>query len=101
MTRIILLLMCVLMALLEPETAHATPNTETTALAGATESEAIPRPNYKRYKGNSRTKKHKMGFFRKRAARRKAMRKRRQKVTAPKGVIRVDKPTGTMPKPAN
>lgn len=93
--------MCVLMALLEPETVQASADAATTTLAGTAESTVIPRPNYKRYKGNSRTKKHRMGYFRKRAARRKAMRKRRQKVTAPKGVIRVDKPTGTMPKPAN
>lgn len=92
--------MCVLIALLEPLAVQATPEAESIALVGATESSAIPRPNYKRYKGNSRSKKRKLGFFRRRAARRKAMRKQKQKVVAPKGVIKVDTPTGTMPKRA-
>ncbi|SHL65817.1 hypothetical protein SAMN02746009_03144 [Hymenobacter psychrotolerans DSM 18569] len=90
--------MCVLIALLEPAAVQAAPEAEAIALTGTSESTAIPRPNYKRYKGNSRSKKRKLGFFRRRAARRKAMRKQKQKAVAPKGVIKVDAPTGTMPK---
>lgn len=101
MSRIILLLLCALMVLLEPATALA----EASFAAAPTEVAAsetdavtvIPRPNYKRYRGNSRSKKRRLGFFRRRAARRKAARKTKQRATAPKGRIQVDAPVGTMP----
>jgi hypothetical protein len=57
----------------------------------------VPRPNYKRYRGNSRSKHKRLGFFRRRAARRRAMRKRKNAVPVRKGVISVDEPKGTMP----
>jgi hypothetical protein len=101
MSRIILLLLCAFMVLLEPETvlAAAAPEAPLTESAvSATDAVTlIPRPNYKRYRGNSRSKKRRLGFFRRRAARRKAMRKGRQRAAAPKGRIQVDAPTGTMP----
>ncbi|MBC6699906.1 hypothetical protein [Hymenobacter sp. BT190] len=101
MSKIVLLLLCALLVLLEPETMLAAagpeaPLTESAVADAATET-AIPRPNYKRYRGNSRTRKRRLGFFRRRAARRKAMRKNKQKATAPKGRIQVDAPIGTMP----
>lgn len=101
MFRIILLLLCALLVLLEPETMQAAPAAPEAALTEAAAEAAIPRPNYKRYRGNSRTRKKRMGFFRRRAARRKAKRLNRQKVTAPKGRIKVDAPTGTMPPRGN
>ncbi len=87
---------CLLFSLPDAESARA----ETTDVAAAaTESLAypkVPRPSYKKYRGNSRSKKKRLGFFRRRAARRKAVRK---KNAAPvrKGVISVDAPKGTMP----
>jgi hypothetical protein len=89
------------MVLLEPEftLAAASPEVARTE-AALSETDAvtvIPRPNYKRYRGNSRSRKRRLGFFRRRAARRKAMRKNKQKAAAPKGRIQVDAPIGTMP----
>lgn len=102
MIRTVLLLLCALLVLGEPGYATAESRAETAAEAAPsaepTDVAAIPRPNYKRYKGNSRTRKRRLGFFRRRAARRKAMRKRKQQGTAPRGVIKVDAPVGTMPK---
>ncbi|AII52106.1 hypothetical protein N008_08955 [Hymenobacter sp. APR13] len=89
------------MVLLEPETLLAASGPEAplteTAVSETDAVTVIPRPNYKRYRGNSRTKKRRLGFFRRRAARRKAMRKGKQRATAPKGRIQVDAPVGTMP----
>lgn len=88
------------MVLLEPETTLAAAGPEaalTEAATAETDATAIPRPNYKRYRGNSRSKKRRLGFFRRRAARRKAARKAKQRATAPKGRIQVDAPVGTMP----
>ncbi|HLK97111.1 MAG TPA: hypothetical protein VK364_05030 [Hymenobacter sp.] len=99
MIRTVFLLLCALLILCEPEYAAAEPTAAAVDThAEATEASDIPRPNYKRYKGNSRSKKRRLGFFRRRAARRKAMRKRKQQATAPRGVIKVDAPVGTMPK---
>lgn len=100
MFRIVLLLLCAFMVLLEPETTLAAVGPEVALTEAATETDAttaIPRPSYKRYRGNSRTRKRRLGFFRRRAARRKAMRANKQKARAPKGRIKVDAPTGTMP----
>jgi len=99
MIRTVFLLLCALLMLCEP--GYAAEPTATLVVdthAEATEATDIPRPNYKRYKGNSRSKKRRLGFFRRRAARRKAMRKSKQQATTPRGVIRVDAPVGTMPK---
>jgi len=96
MHKIILLFFCLLLMLFEAEPVRA----ETiNATAAETESLAypkVPRPNYKKYRGNSRSRKKRLGFFRRRAARRKAARKKK---AAPvrRGVISVDAPKGTMP----
>ncbi|MCC2545611.1 hypothetical protein LJY25_04080 [Hymenobacter sp. BT175] len=60
----------------------------------------VHRPNYKPYRGNSRSRHRKMGLFRRWKARRAAKRKiqsRPAKAAPRQGVISVDKPTGVMP----
>ena len=64
----------------------------------------VPRPVYKRYKGNSRSKKKRLGVFRRWAAYRKAKRKNkgvptRKAAPAKRGVIKVDAPDMKMPAP--
>lgn len=103
MLRILLLWCCALLALLEPAAAVAeAPTAATTAATSTSTTTAaehmglppIHRPRYKRYKGNSRTKKHRMGPLRRWKARRKA----KKKASSRRGVIKVDVPVGTMPK---
>jgi hypothetical protein len=101
MIKFLLFLLCAFLLLGEPAAARAE------AAEGATLTETlayprVPRPVYKRYRGNSRSKHRKPGFFRRMKLRRQAKRK----LAAPhaprkaQGVIKVDAPTGTMPKPA-
>ncbi|SHI39582.1 hypothetical protein SAMN02745146_0754 [Hymenobacter daecheongensis DSM 21074] len=102
MTKFILLLLCALLVLADPTAALAEP--AAAAPEALTETLAyprVPRPVYKRYRGNSRNKHRKPGFFRRMKLRRQARRKQSMN-TAPRkrqGVIKVDAPTGTMPKP--
>jgi hypothetical protein len=98
MYKIVLLFLCTLFMLFEPDAVQAEEASLTTTEAESSLYPKVPRPNYKRYRGNSRTKKKKFGYFRRRAARRKAMRKRRATPAPRKGVISVDEPKGTMPK---
>jgi hypothetical protein len=90
MSKILLLFLCALMLLLEPVAAVAAPSeaTATEAAAGVL-SRIGHRPNYKKYRGNSRHKPRKLGAFRRWALWRKAKKKR-----ASKGLpsIKVGKP---------
>ena len=86
----LLVLLLVLVTLAEPLAAVAEPLiSPTTTEASVDARPPVPRPNYKRYKG--RKKHRKPGFFKRRKARRAAMRKR--KAVPRKGVISVDAPT--------
>lgn len=93
MYKILFLLFCAFLSVLDPETSLASAPEISAVEAEAALSSAIPRPSYKKYRGNSRSKRRRMGPFRRWKARRKAQRKRKAKVTAPKGVITVDPPT--------
>ena len=72
MFKTILLLFLAFLILVDPEMALATA-TETTASSEVT---TTPRPNYKRYRGNSRHRPRKLGPVRRWKLRRKAQRKR-------------------------
>lgn len=89
---------CVLFLLLEIDPAQAADISSPAAATERAESRPVPRPSYKRYRGNSRTRSKRMGYFRRRALRRKAMRKKKAAPASRKGVISVDAPKGTMPK---
>lgn len=96
MYKILFILFCAFLSLLEPQSAAATSSSDIalTEAGEAALSRAIPRPTYKKYRGNSRSKRKRLGPFRRWAAYRKAKRKRKAKATAPrKGVISVDPPT--------
>ncbi|UYZ62322.1 hypothetical protein [Hymenobacter weizhouensis] len=101
MFKILLLLLCGLLTLLDPEMTLADPAAapEASTEADVIGDQKVPRPNYKRYRGNSRRRRGPFAYFRRRAARRKARRKARHSAPAPrrKGVITVDPPKGTMP----
>lgn len=105
MFKLLLLLLCGILTILEPETAlaatepAATEASAETATTLGTGDQKVPRPNYKRYRGNSRRRRGPFAYFRRRAARRKARRKARHSAPAPRrrGVITVDPPKGTMP----
>jgi hypothetical protein len=89
MYKLILLLLCAFLTLADPGSAVAA-EASTATTEATVDAKAIPRPNYKRYKG--RKKHRKPGFFKRWAARRKA--KRKVKVeSSRKGVITVDPPT--------
>ena len=98
MYKLILLLFFALLLVLDGPPAQGE---STGALAAETETLAasgVPRPNYKRYRGNSRHKARRLGIFRRYSLRRKAQRKKRARVTPRRGVISVDSPQGNMPK---
>ncbi|WP_022825033.1 hypothetical protein [Hymenobacter norwichensis] len=94
--KIVLLLLAFLL-FLSPEAAPAENISDAAIETISSSYPKVPRPNYKRYRGNSRSKHKRLGFFRRRAARRRAMRKRKNAVPVRKGVISVDEPKGTMP----
>ncbi|MBC6991915.1 MULTISPECIES: hypothetical protein [Hymenobacter] len=93
MYKLLLLFFCVFLLLLEAQPAQAAASEGASIEAESLLRPRVPRPNYKRYRGNSRSKHRHLGLFRRWRARRKAQRKAK----APKGVIKVDAPTGTMP----
>ena len=107
MRKLLLLLLCGLLTIVEPEMVLAASYTEPAATETPAEAatslgsvdQKVPRPNYKRYRGNSRRRRGPFAYFRRRAARRKARRKARHSAPAPRrrGVITVDPPKGTMP----
>jgi hypothetical protein len=103
MTKLILLLLCAVLVLLEPATALAESAGSTEALTETVAYPKVPRPVYKRYRGNSRSKHRKPGVFKRMALRRKAKRKQAANYapakSKAKGVIQVDAPVGTMPAP--
>ncbi|TGE21272.1 hypothetical protein E5K00_13340 [Hymenobacter aquaticus] len=90
MYKILLILFCAFLTLLDPQTVLATSAEAGTTSTELVEEAATPRPNYKPYRGNSRHKAKKLGVFRRWKLRRKAMRKRKHKALP---VIKVDKPT--------
>lgn len=96
MYKIIVLFFLALLLLVSPEAAPAESVSEA-AVETVGSYPKVPRPNYKKYRGNSRSKHKRLGYFRRRAARRRAMRKRKNAVPVRKGVISVDEPKGTMP----
>ena len=98
MYKIVVLFFLAFFLLLSPEAAPAENISEVTIETVSTGYPKVPRPNYKKYRGNSRSKHKRLGYFRRRAARRRAMRKRKNAVPVRKGVISVDEPKGTMPK---
>ena len=73
MFKTLFLLLLALLVFVDPEMALATA-TETTA--APSEMATTPRPNYKRYRGNSRHRARKLGPVRRWKLRRKAQRKR-------------------------
>jgi hypothetical protein len=90
MYKIILILFCALLTLLDPQATQATPSDSSGARSELADNFVMPRPSYKAYRGNSRHKAKKLGVFRRWALRRKAMRKRKRKAIPS---IRVEKPT--------
>ncbi|TGE12611.1 hypothetical protein [Hymenobacter elongatus] len=87
----LLILLCALLMLLEPLSTQATSSASVADRAAVTETAAMPRPNYKAYRGNSRHRAKKLGVFRRWSLRRKALRKRKHRAAQP--TIRVDRPT--------
>jgi hypothetical protein len=98
MYKIVLLFFCALFLLLDVEPVQAREVDDAAVEAESSAYPKVPRPNYKRYRGNSRSKSKRLGLFRRRAARRKAKRKQTAKPAPRRGVISVDEPKGTMPK---
>ncbi|MBO0360301.1 hypothetical protein J0X19_20240 [Hymenobacter sp. BT186] len=98
MYKIVVLFFLAFLLLLSPGATQADSISEAAIEAAGSSYPKVPRPNYKKYRGNSRSKHKRLGFFRRRAARRRAMRKRKNAVPVRKGVISVDEPKGTMPK---
>ena len=98
MYKIILLFFCAIFFLLDVEPGQAKEASSATVEAESSAYPKVPRPNYKRYRGNSRSRRKRLGFFRRRAARRKARRNHVAKPAPRKGVISVDEPKGVMPK---
>ncbi|GAA3938866.1 hypothetical protein [Hymenobacter algoricola] len=100
MTKFLLFLLCAFLMLGEPTAAQAESAEGTAALTETVAYPRVPRPVYKRYRGNSRSKHRKPGMFRRMKLRRQAKLKRTapRAVRKPQGVIKVDAPTGTMPK---
>lgn len=88
MYKTILILLCALFTLLEPQAVQATATEYSVDKTEMAET-ATPRPNYKTYRGNSRHKAKKLGVFKRWSLRRKAMRKRKHKAIPS---VRVDKP---------
>ncbi|GAA4016417.1 hypothetical protein GCM10022408_32350 [Hymenobacter fastidiosus] len=100
MTRLLLLLLCAFLVLVEPAAALADSAGRSETLTETLDYPRIPRPVYKRYRGNSRSKHRKPGFFRRMKLRRQAKRKAsiNRAPRKAQGVIKVDTPVGTMPK---
>jgi hypothetical protein len=98
MYKTVVLLFLAFLLLLSPEAVRSESISEAATEALSVSYPKVPRPNYKKYRGNSRGKKKRLGYFRRRAARRRAMRKRQNAVPVRRGVISVDEPKGTMPK---
>lgn len=98
MYKTVVLLFLAFLLLLSPEAVRSETVSETATEALSVGYPKVPRPNYKKYRGNSRSKNKRLGYFRRRAARRRAMRKRKNAVPVRRGVISVDEPKGTMPK---
>lgn len=105
MFKTFLLLLLAFGMMLEPTPAAATPAPETTAASATVGTELLTpdlfrrkprkgRPNYMRYRGNSRQKHHKLGPVRRYKLRRKAQAKKNR----PRGSVEVGAPTRTMQK---
>ncbi|WP_139925214.1 hypothetical protein [Hymenobacter sp. DG01] len=101
MFKTILLLFLAFLMFLEPEAARA--EAESSPSVGTEMVESTPlfrrtykrgRPNYKRYRGNSRHKMKKLGPFRRWKLRLKAQKKRKQRTPS----VQVGAPTRSMPK---
>ncbi|GAA4390732.1 hypothetical protein [Hymenobacter koreensis] len=95
MAKFLLLLLCALLVLVDPEMIMAAPS----VAAGPASTEAAvgmpePRPRYKRYRGNSRRKRGPIASIKRWGARRKTRRhiKALHRSTPRKGVIKVDRP---------
>lgn len=84
----ILILLCALFTLLEPQAVQATSTDYGVEKTDMVET-STPRPNYKPYRGNSRHKAKKLGVFKRWSLRRKAMRKRKHKAIP---TVKVEKP---------
>ncbi|UYZ58252.1 hypothetical protein [Hymenobacter latericus] len=95
MNKLFLLLLCLIFAFADPVLALAEPAAPAATTEAVLEAEIadapprVPRPSYKRYKGNSR-RKYRRNIFRRWSAKRRAKHKAR---TAPRrGVITVEPP---------
>ena len=99
MSKILLLFLCALMLLLEPAAALASPAAETAAttteMVASISSRIGHRPNYKKYRGNSRHKPKKLGVFRRWKLYRKAKHKRAARAAKGHPSIKVGKPVRT------
>jgi hypothetical protein len=102
MIKFLLFLLCAFLMLGEPTAARAEAAMGPASLTETLAYPRVPRPVYKRYRGNSRSKHRKPGLFRRMKLRRQAKLKQAapRAPRKPQGVIKVDAPTGTMPKPA-
>ncbi|RPD49421.1 hypothetical protein DNI29_01050 [Hymenobacter sediminis] len=101
MFKTILLLILAFLLFLEPEAVRAEMGTNAAVNTEMAASNPVfkrsykrGRPNYKKYRGNSRHKMKKLGPFRRWKLRRKAQRKRRQLNPS----VKVGAPTRSMPK---
>ncbi|SNR51088.1 MULTISPECIES: hypothetical protein [Hymenobacter] len=80
MSKTLLILFCFLLFLAEVPTAVAESGS-TSAPAETALNFRVPRPNFKKYRGNSRHKPHKLGPLKRWRLRRKAASKRRNRTT--------------------
>lgn len=80
MSKIVLIFMVFLLLLAEAPVALADAAIGTTATTEAF-GVPVPRPNFRKYRGNSRHKPHKLGVFKRWSLRRKAARKRKNRST--------------------
>ncbi|QJX46654.1 hypothetical protein HMJ29_06760 [Hymenobacter taeanensis] len=93
MSKLLLLFLCALMLLLEPVAAVAAPReAATTEVAASPGSRIGHRPNYKKYRGNSRHRPKKLGVFRRYFLYRKAKKKRAARHTPS---VKVGRPVRT------
>ncbi|KUG05854.1 hypothetical protein [Solirubrum puertoriconensis] len=94
MNKLLLLFLCLIFAVADPALAMAEPAAPA-ATEAVLETEAVatpprvPRPSYKRYRGNSR-RKYRRNIFRRWSAKRRA--KQKAKSTPRRGVITVEPP---------
>ncbi|AYA37864.1 hypothetical protein D3Y59_12910 [Hymenobacter oligotrophus] len=94
MNKLLLLLLCLIFAFADPALALAEPSAPaaTEAVLGpetVATPPRVPRPSYKRYKGNSR-RKYRRNIFRRWSAKRRA--KQKAKTAPRRGVITVEPP---------